>query len=229
MRKLILTITGPSASGKSTLERALCVPGSPFGRVRSVTTRPMRTGETQGVEYDFVDTETFLAMQDRGELLESNQFGPYYYGATIAGFEEIFAAGKIAVLVADPNGRKQIEQQVDDLGWDLVRVYVSNPAHVRMERLLDRFISEIEHLELGGEAFQKKKQGFAQRLALVVDEESDWDREARPVVFSPYTLKFWEFNADNHDAVVSRVCEMTVARAFGPGQNWSPAAAEQRA
>jgi len=51
----------------------------------------------------------------------------------------------------------------------------------------------------------------------VTDEEAGWDREARQVQGNPYSLKFWEFNADNGPMVIGRVCDYAMARAFGPG------------
>lgn len=215
MNKLIVTITGPSASGKSTLERALTQPGLPFSRVKSVTTRPIRAGEKDGVEYDFVDMDTFQHLLEESKFIEHVQYGAHHYGALHDEFEKIFAQGKIAVVVVDPEGRRQYEKAVHWLGWDILRVYVSNPAQVRMQRLLDRFIADIEHLELGGEAFARKKRSFAERLALVAEEETSWDREALQSD-APYDLTAWEFNEHNDTLVRCRVSDWAIARAFSP-------------
>ena len=65
----LFVVTGASGTGKTTLVKAALdiVPG--LGWSTSVTTRPPRTGEVDGVDYHFVDSARFESMREAGELL----------------------------------------------------------------------------------------------------------------------------------------------------------------
>ena len=69
-RGLMLVLSSPSGAGKSTISRALLEKNSGLSMSVSATTRPMRTGETEGEDYFFVDQEKFDAMAAAGEFLE---------------------------------------------------------------------------------------------------------------------------------------------------------------
>jgi len=216
MNRTILTITGPSASGKSTLEHMLTAdPASPFARIISTTTRMPRKGEVNGKDYHFVDEDDFQALDKAGLLMESNLFGRSYYGARVSDFESVFAQGKIAVLVADPNGVKQIAEQSDKRGYSLAKVFVSNPAAVRYERLVERFIRDIERLELGGHAFELARAAFVARLATIETVETQWFGALG------WNLCYRNFDSSNADQVAQ-----SIANAMLSGsklRTWSPA------
>lgn len=201
MNKVVLTITGPSASGKSTLEQMLCGPvGSMFNRVVSATTRPPRGGECDGSSYHFLTVDQFKRLDADHQLVESNKFGEHYYGATDAEFDKAWAVDCVAVIVVDPNGRDQIEASAQARGWTVISVFVTNPPTVRYERLIKRFITDIECLELGGAPFQAQVERFAERLAITSNVESHWEDMERP-----YDVVFNVFNEKNQEAVLNHL------------------------
>ncbi len=207
MKKTIITITGPSASGKSTLERLLCgSPESQFGRVISYTTRRPRHGEENGREYYFVTDEAFGKMSLAGEFLEDNLFGSSRYGATVAEFDRIFAEGKTPAIVVDPNGRRQIERASLPLRWQLLTVYVTNPARVRFERLVERFLGDVMAKLRAGEPLDKLKSDFYNRLAMIEETESKWDGES-----GSYGLIINNFNADTQSMALDMIAARAIA------------------
>src|SRR5678815_5816792 len=70
MRANLYIVSAPSGSGKTTLLQRLLPAFSDLRFSISHTTRQPRTGETNGVDYFFVDRPEFLSMVDRGAFLE---------------------------------------------------------------------------------------------------------------------------------------------------------------
>jgi len=68
-RGVMLVIASPSGAGKSTLTRLLLQTQSDISLSISVTTRPRRPSEVDGVHYHFISRATFETIRDRGELI----------------------------------------------------------------------------------------------------------------------------------------------------------------
>jgi guanylate kinase len=69
-RGLMLVLTSPSGAGKSTLARNLLQLEDNISLSVSVTTRPRRSSEIDGVHYHFIDVRRFEQLREAGELLE---------------------------------------------------------------------------------------------------------------------------------------------------------------
>jgi guanylate kinase len=105
----LFTVSAPSGAGKTSLVKAL-VDAEPNLKVSvSHTTRSMRPGEVDGVNYHFCSTDDFMAMLERGEFLEhANVYGNLY------GTSQDFVAGELArdhdvILEIDWQGAAQIK------------------------------------------------------------------------------------------------------------------------
>jgi len=121
----------------------------------SVTTRQPREGETDGVEYHFVDQAEFDRMVAAGELLEHDAHMGASYGTPRAPVEAQLAAGGSALLEIDIEGARQVRRAVPDAllvflappSWDeLVRrlsARGTEPPEV-IARRLELAASEIE-------------------------------------------------------------------------------------
>lgn len=199
---IVVTITGPSASGKSVLERMLVERG--FGKVVSHTTRAPREGERDGVDYFFVSPEEFHKWEQGFQFVETTNFGGNYYGASLGQFQKVFDQGKPVVIVVEPNGRDQIKQAGADLGWRVIPVYVESPMSVCIDRIIDRFYSDLCSMELTktSEDEEKHVARLKQRLKTVVEVESKWRKEAVGPT-DPYDVLFFQFDASTDDQVCS--------------------------
>ena len=104
-RKKVLCIIGSSGSGKTTIERLLeqTFPMH-FKRLVSYTTRPMRDGETQGVEHQFVNRLEY------GGILAYTRYGDYEYGAK----ESDLVTGKVNTYVIDVEGFRFLQRYFAD-------------------------------------------------------------------------------------------------------------------
>lgn len=206
MNNVIVTLTGPSCSGKSTLERILCdTPGSVFERVISTTTRAPRPGEVDGSSYHFVPDDVFDSLSLNGRLMEHVVFGGNSYGATVEEFERIFKMNKIAVLVCEPIGRGQIEHAASSRGWFTLPVFLTNPHEVRFNRLMERVKEDFRQLYTREEGYhpaeeEKIARSHAKRFATIVSVEEHWEQDAHA-----YDMMFDAFNAQNQQAVVTSI------------------------
>ena len=79
-RGLMLIVSSPSGAGKTTLTRALLQDDSRLTLSVSVTTRPRRSNEADGIHYHFIDRRRFDAMAASGDLLESAEVHGNGYG-----------------------------------------------------------------------------------------------------------------------------------------------------
>lgn len=134
MRKLF-TIMGKASTGKDTLTKMLHEKME-LPIALSFTTRPMRNGEKQGVEYDFITEKDFWDMNGCGLLAEYTSYNvaggdTWYYGLTK---EELEKSDYVLVIV-NPDGQRQIK---DTYGERVVSIAIDAPADVRIKRYLDR-------------------------------------------------------------------------------------------
>ena len=107
---LLVVISGPSASGKSSVVSGLRQLERPWHFAVTATTRPKRSGEVDGRDYIFLDVETFLRMRERDELLESAQVYDRWYGVPRRQVRDPLIAGKDVILGIDVQGAATIRQ-----------------------------------------------------------------------------------------------------------------------
>jgi guanylate kinase len=131
-RGLLFIVSAPSGAGKTTLVERLVeqVPGLHLSR--SYTSRKAREGETDGVDYNFVDRSVFEAMAARGEFLEWADVFGNLYGTCAADTERMLASGVDVVLVIDVQGARTVRER----GIPTTTVFVMPPSSTVLERRL---------------------------------------------------------------------------------------------
>jgi len=103
----LTVISGPSGVGKSTIiDAILATTASEFSV--STTTRAPRDGEVDGVDYFYVDGETFRAKVGSGEILEWAEYGGNLYGTLRSSVQPILQSGRNVLLDIENEGAKQI-------------------------------------------------------------------------------------------------------------------------
>lgn len=106
MKKDLVILVGPSGVGKSTLlERALKDFDVLCDTV-TVTSRPMRKGESEGLPYQFVDRAKFEEMIAKGYFIEWAEVHGNLYGTPSTQLEEYWNRGKVAIMDVDIQGAK---------------------------------------------------------------------------------------------------------------------------
>ncbi len=111
MQGLILVVTAPSGTGKTTLLKAL-LDADPCLRFSiSFTTRPPRPGEVPGQDYFFIAPEEFRRLQEAGALVEwVEQFG-YSYGTSREWVLKTLTEGVDLVFDLDPRGARALKAE----------------------------------------------------------------------------------------------------------------------
>lgn len=133
-RGLLFVLSSPSGAGKTTLARRLLASEHGVGLSVSVTTRPMRPGETEGVDYHFVAAGEFSRMVEAGELLEHADVFGHRYGTPRAPVERWLERGRDVLFDVDWQGARQLRASV--LASDVVSVFILPPSLSELERRL---------------------------------------------------------------------------------------------
>ncbi len=199
MTPTIITLTGPSCSGKTVLASRLAATGRCEEGV-SVTTRERRAGEVNRVHYTFLNREDFDVLEAAGGLLERIEFGGNHYGWPAAEAERITAAGKFAIAVVEPNGARQIDHACRARGWNLLSVFLDTNAELRYRRLLERYCFDVAHAtEVPGAGPVNLTATYAKRLAAMAEVERNWGSAW------VYDLVIKDFGADTEKAAVAEI------------------------
>lgn len=157
-RGLMLVLSSPSGAGKSTIAGELLKRSMGISLSVSVTTRPIRPGETDGVEYIFVDQKKFSAMVAAEEFLEYATVFENSYGTPKGPVEKILSEGGDVLFDVDWQGAQELKAHKPD---DLVSVFILPPS---IEELESRLKSRGQDSD---EVVQK-------RMAMATSEMSYW-------------------------------------------------------
>ena len=110
----LTVLSGPSGVGKGSVIAAVRRRHPQVWLSVSVTTRAPRSGETDGVEYHFVDDAEFGRMVDAGELLEHATYAGRSYGTPRRPVEEHLAAGIPSLLEIELQGARLVRTEMPD-------------------------------------------------------------------------------------------------------------------
>src|SRR3569623_1698747 len=105
---LLYMISAPSGAGKTSLVRKLLALTPDLALSISHTTRPMRPGERDGIDYHYEAVETFQAKVAAGAILEYAELIGNYYGTAKHGLQDQLNRGGDVVLVIVWQGARQV-------------------------------------------------------------------------------------------------------------------------
>lgn len=135
-RGLILILSSPSGAGKTTLTRMLLqAKALDLTLSISVTTRPRRSSEVDGIHYSFITRKQFESMRDQGELLEWAEVHGNLYGTPREPVEKVLAEGRDVLFDIDYQGTEQVKQKV---GKEVVTIFILPPSMHELRARLER-------------------------------------------------------------------------------------------
>jgi guanylate kinase len=131
-RGLLFIVSAPSGAGKTTLVERLVEQIQHLKMSRSYTSRPARSGETDGVDYNFVSRARFEEMAAAGDFLEWAPVFGNLYGTCASDIELLLDAGQDVVLVIDVQGARKVRAR----GVITTTVFVMPPSFDVLEQRL---------------------------------------------------------------------------------------------
>lgn len=128
----LFIIAAASGTGKTTLVQSLCESLPDLRFSISCTTRPMRPGERNGVNYYFIDDATFDGMVTRGEFLEYEEVFDYRYGTPRAWVDEQLRVGMDIIFEIDWKGASNMRAKKPDS----IGIFILPPSFAALEQRL---------------------------------------------------------------------------------------------
>lgn len=114
-RGLLIVFSGPSGVGKGTVRQEIfSTPDHQFEYSVSMTTRPKRPGEVDGVDYFFRTREEFKELIKKGQMLEYAEYVGNYYGTPLTYVNETLDKGIDVFLEIEVQGALQVKKKVPD-------------------------------------------------------------------------------------------------------------------
>ncbi len=157
-RGLLIVLSSPSGAGKSTISRMLLEADSDVTMSVSATTRPMRPGEVDKVDYHFVDDAEFDRMVRDNEFVEWAHVFGHRYGTPKAPVKQALRRGRDILFDIDWQGARQLEP---DFGEHLVTIFLLPPSMAELEHRLRSRGTDSEEV-------------IADRMRRAADEIDHW-------------------------------------------------------
>jgi guanylate kinase len=131
----MFVLSSPSGAGKTSIARRLLEVEPELTLSVSVTTRPKRPSEVDGIDYRFVGQRDYDAMIAAGDLLEHAVVYGHGYGTPRTAVDQALAAGHDVLFDIDWQGSQQLREVARD---DMVSVFILPPSLAELERRLHR-------------------------------------------------------------------------------------------
>ncbi|MFP1631459.1 guanylate kinase [Zhengella sp. ZM62] len=134
-RGLMLVLSSPSGAGKSTIARNLLENDKQLELSVSVTTRPRRPSEIDGVHYHFATQRDFERMRDTDALIEWAEVHGNFYGTPREAAENALAEGRDMLFDIDWQGAQQMKEK---MRADIVSIFILPPSMAELKARLKR-------------------------------------------------------------------------------------------
>ena len=137
---LLIVLSGPSGVGKDAVIDALKKRNKKLRFIVTATTRPMREGEKEGVDYHFLAEQTFKEKIKDDEFLEWAKVYQHYYGVLRSTVREALGRGEDAIVRVDVQGAATLKSKVSGA----VFIFLAPSSFKDLERRLKQRASETD-------------------------------------------------------------------------------------
>jgi guanylate kinase len=166
----LFTVSAPSGAGKTSLVNALIERCQGLRVSVSHTTRPIRPGEQDGVNYHFVAEAEFLAMLERAEFLEHARVFGNLYGTSGVWVERQLNRGYDIILEIDWQGAQQVKRLVPQSK----SIFILPPSRdALLQRLRRRGQDDADTIESRMNAAVAEMSHYVESDYLVVNKDFD--------------------------------------------------------
>ncbi len=136
----LIVVSGPSGSGKTTIARTLLRDMPSFRFSVSATTRPMRTGEREGVDYHYLSRDEFHRHVAAGEFVEWEEVYGNLYGTLRVEVDGALARGQNLLFDVDVKGALSIKERYPGA----LLIFIRPPSRAMLEARLRARSTEDE-------------------------------------------------------------------------------------
>jgi guanylate kinase len=169
-RGLLFVVSAPSGTGKTTVVERLVQLTPDLALSRSYTSRTVRAGETDGIDYNFITRTRFEEMLAADAFLEWADVFGNLYGTCAEDAERELSAGRDLVLVIDVQGARQVRARC----VGTVGVFVLPPSYDVLEsRLRGRSKDSEEAMQRRLRTARQEVAAFVEYDYVVVNDELD--------------------------------------------------------
>lgn len=148
---MLIVLTGKTASGKDTIIKRILLRFPHMSKVLTTTSRPIRAGEEDGLDYLFLTKKQFEEDLNQGDFLEYVEYGGNLYGTQKAQLSQVF--GKDLIWKIDPSRAGEVrgfikrsypENEANELIKKILVIYITVDDQVVLQRLKKRGLSDLE-------------------------------------------------------------------------------------
>ncbi|MDO8644340.1 MAG: guanylate kinase [bacterium] len=139
---MLFVLSAPSGTGKTTVAQQVLSALKKIRQSISVTTRPLREGEKNGVDYTFVSLENFQDKKSAGGFLEWAEVHGFFYGTPRELVEQNEKEGIDTLLVIDVQGGLKIKKVCPEA----VLIFLLPPSLEELEKRLSERGTESEEM-----------------------------------------------------------------------------------
>lgn len=167
----VLVLSGPSGAGKSSLiHKIIDDIGECYFSI-STTTRPIRKGEKDGVDYHFVDKEEFEREIEEDQFLEYAVVHGNYYGTSLRPVKQALSEGKLVIFDIDVQGNSAVNSRLGDI---TTSVFITPPTLSELKRRLEnRSTDEQDVIERRIKMARKEIQRVSEYEYLLINDDLD--------------------------------------------------------
>lgn len=164
----LYVISAPSGAGKTSLVKALLESAPNLEVSVSHTTRDIRPGETDGINYHFVDESEFESIRDADGFFEWAQVFGNFYGTSSQAVQEKLADGIDVILEIDWQGARQVKALVKTA----ISIFVLPPSTAALRsRLTDRGQDNDEIIEGRMQAARDEMAHYSEADFIVLNDD----------------------------------------------------------
>lgn len=163
---MFIIISGSSGAGKNTVINELFKKDKRLKKFVTYTTRDMRDGEVNHINYHFITKDEFLDKQKKGEFLEVECIHENMYGSSVVDLLTAIQNGYILINDFGVEGVKNLKDKLNGK-VELLTIYLNVPKDVLRERLIGRG-DKMDNIEVRMKRYEYES-GFAKDYDIVID------------------------------------------------------------